>query len=206
MFTLFFLFDCIIINIHKDQIQPVDAHNTEFELSSNQAKITYRSALQNLLTDVMPKEFRLSMKVRNTIYPSVSLSAVINMDSTGENFTAIEVNMVQDIPNVSSFIYYPVVIIMFLSFCFLVSLIMESYDMLRYYSTPLQRIVQIIHCYYIAVVVELISGYLSEYYGYFVLLKICSVGTGFLMLFTILYLTIMFSDSYIPFIISIKLN
>ena len=95
---------------------------------------------------------------------------------------------------------------MFLSFCFLVSLIVESYDMLRYYSTPLQRIVHIVHCYYIAVVVELISGYLSEYYGYFVLLKICSVGAGFLMLFTIVYLSIMFSDLFSQIIISTKLN
>ena len=99
-----FLFDCIIISINKDQIQPADSHNTEFEFSSNQAKITFRSALQNLLTDVMPKEFKLSMKVRNTIYPSVSLSAVISLDSTGESFTTIEVNMVQDIPYVNSFI------------------------------------------------------------------------------------------------------
>ena len=154
----------------------------------------------------MPKEFMLSMKVRNTIYPSVSLSAVINLDSTGESFTTIEVNMVQDIPNVSSFIYYTVVIIMFLSFCFLVPLIMESYDKLRLYCTPLQKIVHIIHCYYIVVVVELISGYLSEYYGYFFLLKICSVGSGFLMLINILFLYIMFSELFSQSIIRKKLN
>ena len=148
----------------------------------------------------MPKEFRLSMKVRNTIYPSVSLSAVINMDSTGENFTAIEVNMVHDIPNVSSFIYYPAVMVMLLGFFYLASFIKESCNILKCKSTPLQKIVHIIHCYYIAVVVELISGYFSEYYGYFVLLKICSVASGIPILIIVLYLTIILCDSYSPLV------
>ena len=187
----------VILKIKANEIHSSNSHDTEFEVSSKDIIISYRSPLQNCIKEVNPKEFKISMNIKESIYPSVSFSAVIDVDGLGDNFTVIEMKATQDIPEINSFIYYPIVISLFLCIVVLISSIVESNDQLRYKgSNSTQKIFHIIHWYYVVVFVELISTYIADYYSYFALLKVCAMTCGYIMLFSVLYLLISFSEAH----------
>ena len=104
-----------ILKLESGSIQSTSYDNTEFELESFDFKISYRTVMQNCAKDIPVQDGKLTMKIKESIYPLINFRAFINNGPEERYLTYIEINMVQGYPNVSSFLYYPFVILWGLS-------------------------------------------------------------------------------------------
>ena len=154
--------------------------NTEFEITSLNFELIYSSALQNWIKDLIIENGILELKIKESIYPLVKLSITINSETKDDYYTIIEVNMVQGIPNINSFIYYPLIIFYWIALIFFYYSVFDSLDRLRYnYIPTFVTFSFCVHWYFIVSILKLISGYLLEFYSFYKFLKLVSILADF---------------------------
>ena len=84
--------------------------------------------------------------------------------------------MVQGIPNINSFIYYPLIIFYWIALIFFYYSVVDSWDRVRYTYFPLLKTYNFfIEWYFVVWLLKLISSYLLEFYSVFKLLKLVSI-------------------------------
>ena len=170
----------IILKLNKNAIQVTSSDNTEFEIASLNFELSYRSALQNWIKDLIIENGILELKIKESIYPLVKLSTTINPETKDDYYTIIEVNMVQGIPNINSFIYYPLIIFYWIALYFFCFSVVDSFDRVRYNNFPTFTTFNFyVHWYFVVSILKLISGYLLEFYSFFKLVKLVSILANF---------------------------
>ena len=186
----------VIVKSNLSRIKPLNSHSTEFEIDAEDLEIAFSSSLKNWVQEVKPTGGKLTLTVKETVYPMISFSATIGIDKSNDNYTEISIKSLLEVPDLGTFgylwfIFLYLIIVLFIAVWVGLSFAPEFW--VQYKDTP--KVLHIIHSCYIIMIIQLITSYIADYYGNYLLMKSFLIVLWIIMMMVITASPILLYDS-----------
>ena len=162
----------VIVKSNLSRIKPLNSHSTEFEIDAEDLEIAFSSSLKNWVQEVKPTSGKLTLTVKETVYPMVFFSATIGNDKSNDIYKEISIKSLLEVPYLGTFgylwfVFLYLIVVLIVTVWVGVSFAPEFW--VQYKDT--QKVLHIIHSCYITMVMQLITSYIADYYGNYLLMK-----------------------------------